>query len=252
MAPSKISLALDLCSVLPFSFRVAAGSSFESTGIRFRLRSPPPSKVLTTGATCGRSATTANWRMSSRCRARSPRPSPAALQVKLTPGPAARPAGFQTRGSRSCSEGALLPRNSGYGGFRLSTGRRPGNAVQGDRLHLGLRSALANALGTAGRIADADMQIRQMLDLDPNIVIAHSHLVGLGASQGRMEGALRAAENLSGGPRNCCRGYVLATPKGRPSARCTSTPSPAIWTGLPRRHSDIGRGDMATISLIAT
>jgi TolB-like protein len=49
-------------------------------------------------------------------------------------------------------------------------------AVQGDPLHLTIRTIMAACLGAAGRYAEAEAQLRQILDLDPNVGLAYSGL----------------------------------------------------------------------------
>jgi tetratricopeptide (TPR) repeat protein len=45
-------------------------------------------------------------------------------------------------------------------------------AVQGDPLHLAVRSTMANCLAAVGRYAEAEAHLRQVLDLDPNFALA--------------------------------------------------------------------------------
>jgi TolB-like protein/Tfp pilus assembly protein PilF len=67
-------------------------------------------------------------------------------------------------------------------------------ALQSDPLHLGIRTELALFLAAAGEIAEAEMQIQQALDLDPNYFPAYHAATGVSTLQGRFAEALAHAE----------------------------------------------------------
>lgn len=67
-------------------------------------------------------------------------------------------------------------------------------AVQGDPLHSGMRSILASCLGWMGRFAEAEQQLRQTMDLDPNYFPAYSHGSFIYSAQGKFAEALALAE----------------------------------------------------------
>ena len=67
-------------------------------------------------------------------------------------------------------------------------------ALQSDPLHLGIRTELALFLAAAGEIAEAEMQIQQALDLDPNYFPAYHAALSVSTLQGRFAEALAHAE----------------------------------------------------------
>ena len=67
-------------------------------------------------------------------------------------------------------------------------------ALQDDPLHLATRLILAMCLDAAGQIAQAETQIRQTLELDPNFAPAYHAAAAHYASEGRFADALAFAE----------------------------------------------------------
>jgi serine/threonine-protein kinase len=67
-------------------------------------------------------------------------------------------------------------------------------ALQDDPLHLVIRATLTNSLIGAGRYAEAEQQIQQLLALEPNYFPAYHSAAGLYAIQGRFAEALDYAE----------------------------------------------------------
>jgi Tfp pilus assembly protein PilF len=67
-------------------------------------------------------------------------------------------------------------------------------ALNGDPLHLAIRTTFALCLDAAGRIAEADAQVRQTLDLNPNFGPAYLTDAANRASRGRFAEALALAE----------------------------------------------------------
>jgi TolB-like protein/Tfp pilus assembly protein PilF/predicted Ser/Thr protein kinase len=84
--------------------------------------------------------------------------------------------------------------------YLLASGRRDEAieqlevAVQGDPLHLTLRSMMAGCLGAAGRYAEAEVQFRQVLNFDPNYALAYNGLANLYAARLMFAEALPFAE----------------------------------------------------------
>jgi tetratricopeptide (TPR) repeat protein len=84
--------------------------------------------------------------------------------------------------------------------YLLGSGRREEavdqleRAVQGDPLHLTIRSILATCLGAAGRYAEAENHFREVLNLDPNFFWAHFSLAELYAARRMFGEALPIAE----------------------------------------------------------
>jgi serine/threonine-protein kinase len=67
-------------------------------------------------------------------------------------------------------------------------------AVQGDPLHLTIRTFMALALGGGRRYAEAEEHFRQVLNLDPNFFWALEYLAELHAARGKYSEALALAE----------------------------------------------------------
>jgi Tfp pilus assembly protein PilF len=67
-------------------------------------------------------------------------------------------------------------------------------AVQGDPLHPGIRSSMAGLLAAVGRYTEAEANLRQLLDLDPNSVLAYLRLTDLYAARRMFAEALPFAE----------------------------------------------------------
>jgi eukaryotic-like serine/threonine-protein kinase len=67
-------------------------------------------------------------------------------------------------------------------------------AVQGDPLHPGIRLGMAGCLAEVGRYAEAEVHLRQMLDLDPNSAAAYFVLASLYAGRRMFVEALPFAE----------------------------------------------------------
>jgi TolB-like protein len=89
----------------------------------------------------------------------------------------------------------------GYGCiFLLTLGRREEavdqleRAVQGDPLHLTIRTILGTCLGAAGRYAEAEEHFRQIIDLDPNFFWAWHYLAEHCAARQMFSEALPFAE----------------------------------------------------------
>jgi eukaryotic-like serine/threonine-protein kinase len=87
---------------------------------------------------------------------------------------------------------------SGY--YLLALGRKKEaldqveRAVQGDPLHPGIRSAMAGRLAAVGRYAEAEMHLRQILDLDPNSAFAYVRLADIYAARRMFVEALPFAD----------------------------------------------------------
>jgi TolB-like protein/Tfp pilus assembly protein PilF/predicted Ser/Thr protein kinase len=69
-------------------------------------------------------------------------------------------------------------------------------AFQGDPLHPGIRSAMAGRLAAVGRYAEAEAHLRQILDLDPNSVLAYLRLADIYAARRMFSEALPFAEKV--------------------------------------------------------
>jgi TolB-like protein/Tfp pilus assembly protein PilF len=68
-------------------------------------------------------------------------------------------------------------------GRRKEAAEQQERAVQGDPLHPTIRVSIAMCLGTAGRYAEAEAHLRQILDWDPNFASAYSYLASLYAAR---------------------------------------------------------------------
>jgi eukaryotic-like serine/threonine-protein kinase len=109
---------------------------------------------------------------------------------------AARRFGLATAGDALSSWGLAL-----LGVFYLlASGRRNEaveqieRAVQGDPLHSGIRSVMAQCLGAVGRYKEAEAHLRHILDFDPNSGLAYHGLTGLYVARGMFAEALPFAE----------------------------------------------------------
>jgi serine/threonine protein kinase/Tfp pilus assembly protein PilF len=70
-------------------------------------------------------------------------------------------------------------------------------AVQGDPLHTGIRSIMARCLIAVGRYTDAEVHLRQLLDLDPNSALAYYGLANHYAARRMFVEALPFAEKMT-------------------------------------------------------
>jgi tetratricopeptide (TPR) repeat protein len=100
------------------------------------------------------------------------------------------------------ADDALAPwtRSSCATGFLLATGgteealEHQQRAVVGDPLHPGIRISYATCLMAAGQIDEAEKQIRQTLDFDPNFAAGYNYLAIIYTVRGMYREALSYSE----------------------------------------------------------